>query len=192
MTHVNYTKLANNTIKGGNVAHVGQLYFDQDLLEQVEKMPPYNTNQQFWFKNNQDALMGASSAGGSDPVLEYVVIGGKLENGIFAWINYGIDSKTNQRVFSAAECTADGCKEGKGLMDIFSGFMPKGMGFGNNPGAPPSSASGFSGLEGLLPAGWSFPTALPSGFDSLIPKGFESFFPKGPSSPAPKSTSSIP
>jgi hypothetical protein len=191
MTHVNYTKLENNTIQGGKVNHIGQIYFDQDLVDQVEKTAPYNMNQQVQVKNNQDFLLAQGASGGADPVLEYVVIGNKLENGVFGWINFGIDSKSSRNVYAAANCDAEGCKSGKGMLGglagLFDGFMPKGKGFGAPSGAMPPGG-GSPGSQGLFPPGMSFPTGLFEGFG--FPKGLEAFFPKGGSpspNPAPKS-----
>jgi hypothetical protein len=116
MSHINATvNSKNNTIHGGNVAHVGQLYFDQDLVDTVETFPPYNTNKQMWMKNAADFTMATGAFNSADPVMEYVLLGKDVRDGIFAWINFGIDSKMSKKVMASAECSAEGCK-GSGFM----------------------------------------------------------------------------
>jgi hypothetical protein len=116
MSHMNAkVNEKNKTIEGGTVSHVGQLYFDQDLLDTVETVPPYNTNKQFWMKNIQDFTMASGAMNSADPVMEYVLLGKDIRDGVFAWINFGIDSKLSKKVMASAECTAEGCKS--------SGFM---------------------------------------------------------------------
>jgi hypothetical protein len=111
MSHVNATvNEKNKTIQGGSVAHVGQLYFDQDLVDIVETYPPYNTNKQFLTKNAVDFTMYSGTLNNADPVMEYVLLGKDVRDGVFAWINFGIDSKTAKKVNAAAECSAGGCK----------------------------------------------------------------------------------
>lgn len=44
IAHLGATVLPNNTLTGGTAAHVGQLFWDQDLITAVEATYPYNTN----------------------------------------------------------------------------------------------------------------------------------------------------
>ncbi|PBP19802.1 extracellular dioxygenase [Diplocarpon rosae] len=44
MVHFNGTVHANGTYSGGYISHVGQLFYDQDLLDQIALIAPYNTN----------------------------------------------------------------------------------------------------------------------------------------------------
>jgi hypothetical protein len=116
MSHINATvNTKNNTIHGGRVAHVGQLYFDQDLVDTVETFPPYNTNKQMAMKNADDFTMASGALNLADPVMEYVLLGKDIRDGVFAWINFGIDSKLNKKVMASAECSAEGCR-GSGFM----------------------------------------------------------------------------
>ncbi|KAF8471212.1 hypothetical protein BDZ91DRAFT_517191 [Kalaharituber pfeilii] len=39
---------------GGTVPHIGQLFFNQILISQVERLAPYNTNRMQLLPNNQD------------------------------------------------------------------------------------------------------------------------------------------
>lgn len=89
-TEGNWEKLANNTISGGTTAaHVGQVFFDQDLITEVGKVEPYASNSQKLTLNADDSLMAEESAT-IDPVVEYVLLGDTVADGIFAWISMGI------------------------------------------------------------------------------------------------------
>src|ERR1700760_1281148 len=165
MSHINHTVLPNNTIEGGRIAHVGQLFFDQELLNEVVKVPPYNKNDSPRMMNKNDFIMAFGSRDSSDPVVEYILLGNKLEDGIFAWINFGIDSTGNRTVRTAAHCYKSGCvpnskgfgfpgmedigKAMSGLTDLFKDPAKLGdliASFGKGfPPAKPGEAPGFKG-----------------------------------------------
>lgn len=134
----------NNTITGGRISHVGQLYFDQSLVDAVEKLPPYAGNKQPWTKNSQDRTMVPGTANGADPVMEYTLIGKDLKDGLFAWINFGIDATKDRKVMAAASCSSEGCKAG----NFFSMFGGGAKGAPPKPkgGAPPKGATKGVGL----------------------------------------------
>jgi len=149
MSHVNASVRANNrTISGGSIAHVGQIFFDQALVDTVEKVAPYNTNKADITKNEDDDIMFEGAQGQSDPVVEYVLLGKTVEDGIFAWANFGIDPQSSHTVKAASKCGEGGCiagpkmefppclpadfmngkgKKGKGPKGKGKGFPPKGM-----------------------------------------------------------------
>jgi hypothetical protein len=107
---LNITRNSNNTISGGKTAHVGQLYLDQDLLDQVLTTSPYSLNSMQRTANAQDGLLAVSAANGADPIVEYVLLGNDVQQGIFAWINFGVDSKSTVQMHAASICTSEGCK----------------------------------------------------------------------------------
>ncbi|KAL1874354.1 hypothetical protein VTK73DRAFT_437 [Phialemonium thermophilum] len=146
ITWLGATKQPNNTITGGNAAHVGQLFFDQPMLTQANTLHPYVTNKQTVTQNVADYYFMAMSNGG-DPVLRYSLVGDKLEDGIFAWIRYGIDTTAKKNVDPAAFWTANG-----GVMNptgpisqITGGGIFGGGGFGGFPGFGGGGAGGGGG-----------------------------------------------
>lgn len=142
MVHLNSTILPNNTITGGTVSHVGQLYFDQSLISAVETTYPYTGNTQPLTTNEQDFIL-AQEAENGDPVLEYTMLGSKVEEGLFGWIAFGVDPTVNRTVMAAATYGKDG-----GKANPNSGFP-----VGPPPGGFPSGfPSGFPGFPGLSPA----------------------------------------
>lgn len=101
---------ANHTLTGlyaANAAHVGQLYFDQDLISKVEQNSPYTTNTQPLTKNADDFLL-LSAARYIDPFVEYVYLGEDPSDGIFGWISMGMDGTKSKEVEPAAYYTEDG------------------------------------------------------------------------------------
>ncbi|OAA34475.1 Intradiol ring-cleavage dioxygenase, core [Beauveria brongniartii RCEF 3172] len=97
LTHPHATPLANNTIIDGRASHVGQMYFDQDLIDRVEELAPYNTNNQPKMSNAEDEELRGDLEAGGYPFLQYRLVGDKLEDGILAWLSFGINA-TEDRV----------------------------------------------------------------------------------------------
>ncbi|EJT69775.1 hypothetical protein GGTG_12658 [Gaeumannomyces tritici R3-111a-1] len=109
IVYLGATKLANNTLSGGRAAHVGQLYFDQSLVTATTQVRPYSSNRMAVTPNVRDFLfmMGAN---GDDPIVRYALVGDKLEDGIFAWMRFGLRQNADLRVNPAAFWTANGGK----------------------------------------------------------------------------------
>ncbi|KAG9963822.1 aromatic compound dioxygenase, partial [Aureobasidium melanogenum] len=141
ITHTNTTLYVNGTMSPGSIQHVGQLFFDMSLLEQVEATYPYNTNTQDWTINSEDSILAEETAiDGVDPVVEYILVGEDISDGVLAWISMGVDMTNNQTVSPAGNYYRTG-----GVMDESSGGMGGGMGGGagngtsnGTTGAPPS------------------------------------------------------
>ncbi|KAM7183873.1 intradiol ring-cleavage dioxygenase-like protein [Rhypophila sp. PSN 637] len=95
MIHLNTTRQANNTIgTSGRVAHITQIYFDQSLITEVEKIPPYTENKQVLKKNNEDGLLKVTTLT-DDPFMRYVMLGDSVEDGIFSYIRLGVDTSAD-------------------------------------------------------------------------------------------------
>ncbi|KAH7389495.1 Intradiol ring-cleavage dioxygenase [Phaeosphaeria sp. MPI-PUGE-AT-0046c] len=107
MSTVDATENKNNTITGGSVTHVGQMFFDQGLITQVEKEAPYTNNRQELTTNAKDGIL-AQEAKTTDPFIEYVMLGDKISDGIFGWLAFGIDTSASQQVSAAGVLTGTG------------------------------------------------------------------------------------
>ena len=159
MAHFNATVLPNNTITGGTVSHVGQLFFDQSLITEVEKTTPYTTNTQPLTTNEQDFIM-AQEADNGDPILHYTYIGTRVEEGLFGWIAFGVDPAANRTVNAAATYGKDGGRSNPNAG--FPGGFPSGgfpSGFPGFPSGFPSGFPGFPGAPSTTPAPTTTPTA---------------------------------
>jgi protocatechuate 3,4-dioxygenase beta subunit len=90
--HVGATQLPNNTYSGGTVAHISQIFFDEALIQAVERTAPYNTNTVARTLNTADFLNGYSASASYDPFPEYVQLDANdLSKGLFMWIEIGIN-----------------------------------------------------------------------------------------------------
>ena len=97
LAHIGSTTLANGTLSGGKISHVGQLFFDQTLITKVEATSPYSTNKQALTLNKNDGIF-ATTAATSDPVLNYVLLGSTVADGIFGWVTVGINPAISKTV----------------------------------------------------------------------------------------------
>lgn len=143
MVHTNATLQKNYTLGNENYAsHVGQAFFDQDLISQVELVEPYNTNTQEITTNAEDSILSEEVAtDGVDPVMEYTLLGDDVSQGLFAWLAFGINVTASTEITPAAFRYEDGGVENanSGMGGGNGGGAPGG-GPGSTPSASPSSA----------------------------------------------------
>lgn len=111
VAHVGSSVLPNNTLTGGHVAHIGQLFFDQDLISVVEATYPYNTNTIDITQNADDHVVQVETEdSNSDPFFEYAYLGDSIEDGLLGWITLGVNVTANHdsAVSYAASLTPSG------------------------------------------------------------------------------------
>ncbi|KAL4895013.1 Intradiol ring-cleavage dioxygenase [Aspergillus ambiguus] len=150
LTHLNATVNENNgtlVVGTGSVAHIGQLFWNEVLRSAVEDTYPYSSNTQDITSNADDMWSVKQASSAYDPFPEYLYLGNGLEDGLFAWIQIGInvtaDYTDNSYYSIAAYYDEDGGHQntdsnafggGGGSMN---GTMPSGAA---PSGAMPSSA----------------------------------------------------
>ncbi|KAK3307551.1 Intradiol ring-cleavage dioxygenase-like protein [Chaetomium strumarium] len=143
MAHANATLQANGTLGRDNYAsHVGQAFFDQALIAAVEKTAPYSTNAQPLTANADDGILAqeaATTTDGVDPVMEYTLLGDSVEDGLFAWLAFGIDSSRSEAVIPAVYYYKEG------------GVANEDSPGGGGPGGFPSGGPGADGPTGSAP-----------------------------------------
>lgn len=105
IAHLNATVLSNGKYSGGTNAHVGQLFFDQNLITEVGAVSPYSTNTQSLTTNAADSIF-LQEAASSDPVVEYSLLGSSVSDGIFGWVAFGINVSKTVSVNAAASLAA--------------------------------------------------------------------------------------
>lgn len=94
---------------GGYVSHIGQIYFDQDLIDAVETLYPYNTNTQNVTTNADDfILVAAADDSSADPVVDYVNIGRDSQDGILAWTVLAVNQSAQYDASAASTWTSTG------------------------------------------------------------------------------------
>ncbi|KAJ4303581.1 hypothetical protein N0V90_002480 [Kalmusia sp. IMI 367209] len=140
IAHTNATLLSNATITGGVASHIGQFFFDQDLISQVEATYPYNTSDVDITLNSDDRVVADETDGSnSDPFFNYVLLGDDVEDGVFSWITVGVDTTQSYNTSYAALLTQNGgVKNENGGMGDGMGGSPSGV----PSGAVPSGTAG--------------------------------------------------
>ncbi|KAG7285876.1 hypothetical protein NEMBOFW57_008170 [Staphylotrichum longicolle] len=134
------TVYANNTIWGTRVTHNGQAFFDQSLIDAVEKVSPYSTNRQARTQNKADAIL-LQEAATSDPFFRYVQLGTDLKrDGIFAWFTFGVNTTLTRDIMAVAKHYASGGQvvTTNPKLPGFSGMFPGGFPTAWQPGFGPS------------------------------------------------------
>ena len=101
MAHVNATVMRNGTIMNTAASHVGQMYFDQDLIYEVEEYMPYTENTQELMLNVDDDLL-AEGLATSDPIMHWTYLGKEAKDGLLAWLSFGVDPGYVRNVSAAA------------------------------------------------------------------------------------------
>lgn len=140
LAHINSTiNEKNQTLTGGHVSHVGQLFFDQKLITDAESVEPYLSNTQELLLNTDDGIF-AQEAENSDPVLNYVYLGDSVEEGLFAWVTVGIDPTSVINPNAAASLGENGGVANPGSGGGFPGGPLPSGGFPGGP-RPTSTAA---------------------------------------------------
>ncbi|KAH6686797.1 Intradiol ring-cleavage dioxygenase [Plectosphaerella plurivora] len=156
MVHTNATEFENKTL--GNeiyASHIGQAFFDQELINAVELTSTYSDNQQSLTLNENDSIFEQEAAtDGVDPVMEYTMLGDNIEDGLFAWLAFGVNKTDSQKISPAVFLY-----EGGGVENEDSGM---GGGGGGGPGGRPPGASG-SANAGTATETSSSPSSTQSG-----------------------------
>lgn len=140
VAHLNATLLPNSTLTGGSIPHIGQLFFDQDLISLVEATAPYNTNTNQHTLNSEDHVFAVETVdGSSDPVFQYVLLGDTVADGIFAWATIGVNTTASYDTSYAATLTSSG------------GVLNGNSSVGGGPGSAPSGSGVPSGTPSGIP-----------------------------------------
>ncbi|KAI0197287.1 Intradiol ring-cleavage dioxygenase [Xylaria flabelliformis] len=97
LAHTNASVQSNGTISvwGAPVSHIGQLFYPDDLRAEVEATAPYNQNTQTLTTNDEDMWSILQADESFDPIPQYVYLGDSIEDGIFAWIQIGINGSAD-------------------------------------------------------------------------------------------------
>lgn len=92
----------NGTLLDLSASYVGQVFFDQDLVHEVEALPAYAANKQILTLNENDGLVKKELEAGSNPFMDYVRLGHDIEGGLLAWYTFGVDMSTRIHATPAA------------------------------------------------------------------------------------------
>jgi uncharacterized low-complexity protein len=166
MSRLNATVNANSTISDGHITHVGQMFFDQDLITLADTVEPYASNDQGLTLNSDDSIL-AEEAADVDPFVEYVLLGDDISEGLFGWLAFGMDSTNAYNITPAAYWTDEG-----GVENENSG----GMGGGPPSGAGPSGAMPTGAMTSGATVESSTSTAVASSLSVAVASSAASSF----------------
>ncbi|KAF9873801.1 hypothetical protein CkaCkLH20_08535 [Colletotrichum karsti] len=151
LSHTNATLMPNGTISVWNtpVSHIGQLFWPESLREKVEELAPYNTNTVEVTTNEEDMWSVLQADESYDPFPQFVYLSDNLQDGLFAWIQIGInasaDYQTDDYYGVAAYLAEDGGHS--------TGYTVGGGGGGGAPG----NGTGNGTMSGTPPSGTGAP-----------------------------------
>ncbi|KJZ80463.1 hypothetical protein HIM_00313 [Hirsutella minnesotensis 3608] len=102
--------LPNGTFEGGTAQHIGQTYFDESLIRNVESRLPYSLNRQPYTSNADDEWAADEATPEYDPFMKYVYLGNDVSDGLLAWITIAMDPSAdyNDKKSVAAHWYPDG------------------------------------------------------------------------------------
>ncbi|KAH8658738.1 Intradiol ring-cleavage dioxygenase [Tricladium varicosporioides] len=95
VTHIGAKVEANGSYTGGTINHLSQLFFEQTLVSAVEATAPYNTNKIKLTLNDADGYTGYAASKAYDPFPNWLMLGNKLDQGLFVWALVGLDTTAN-------------------------------------------------------------------------------------------------
>lgn len=98
----------NGTLLDLSYSSVGQVFFDQALVLEIEALPMYAANKQPLNLNKDDGLIQQEVGNGSDPFVDYVRLGEGIEDGLLAWYVFGINTSARADAKPASFFYADG------------------------------------------------------------------------------------
>lgn len=92
--YTDWTLHSNGTVSSGNIVSTGQLYFEENLEQQIMALEPYASHTQINRTTNaDDSVFDQDTEGGYNPVISVVAIDGEnVENGMVGYITIGVDT----------------------------------------------------------------------------------------------------
>ncbi|KAF4311040.1 putative aromatic compound dioxygenase protein [Botryosphaeria dothidea] len=97
-THIHVTAQANVTngtsFSASSVQHIGQLFFEEDLLSEVYSLSPYSAHLSTLNRttNAEDSVLSVAAEDGYSPFISTELLGSSLEDGLIGYITVGINA----------------------------------------------------------------------------------------------------
>ncbi|TGJ79259.1 hypothetical protein E0Z10_g9507 [Xylaria hypoxylon] len=144
LAHTNASVKSNGTISvyGAPVSHIGQLFWPEELRVEVEATAPYNQNTGELTTNDEDMWSILQADESFDPIPQFIYLGDSIEDGLFAWIQIGINSSADYTTDDYYGVAAYFDEDGGHSTGTGAGGPPGGP--GGNGTAPTGSASGVA------------------------------------------------
>ncbi|KAI8258104.1 hypothetical protein K4K58_003541 [Colletotrichum sp. SAR11_239] len=76
------------------IQHVGQLFFEEDLLSQVYAVSPYSSHLETLNRttNDEDSVLSSASEDGYNPFISVSLLGDSIEDGLVGYITIGVNA----------------------------------------------------------------------------------------------------
>ncbi|KAG8939360.1 hypothetical protein FRC03_006353 [Tulasnella sp. 419] len=96
MVHIDYTASSNGTIvsDSGSLLHIGQMFFEESLNDQVFATSVYAANTNLHTTNDEDSIFAEESADGNNAFVNAELLGSSIEDGIYGYITVGVNSSS--------------------------------------------------------------------------------------------------
>ncbi|KAI1366528.1 Intradiol ring-cleavage dioxygenase [Xylaria arbuscula] len=142
LAHLNATVQSNGTISiwEAPVSHIGQLFWPDDLRAEVEALEPYTLNTAELTTNDEDMWSILQADSSYDPIPQFIYLGDSIEDGLFAWIQIGINASADYSTDSYYGVAAYLDEEGGHSTGFTVGGGGDGEGQGGNGTFPSGSA----------------------------------------------------
>lgn len=92
--YTNWVLRSNGTISSGDVVSAGQLYFDEEVEQQIMALEPYTLHTEInRTLNSEDTIFSNGFVGGYDPVVNIVPMDGEdVTKGVIGYITMGVNT----------------------------------------------------------------------------------------------------
>ncbi|KAF7548464.1 hypothetical protein G7Z17_g7026 [Cylindrodendrum hubeiense] len=97
MTHIKPKVLQDGTIMSNTATHIGQLFFDQGLINNIKAQPRYRNNSQSFTPNSDDYYLEMALKT-SDPILSWTRLK-EHDDAVLGWIPIGMWLLENEETF---------------------------------------------------------------------------------------------
>ncbi|KAG8686958.1 hypothetical protein FRC11_008059 [Ceratobasidium sp. 423] len=106
--HTNYSVVTNGSIisHAGNVRHIGQLFFDNELNENILSQGAYANTTESRTYNDEDSILDSENADGYNAYTSTELLGETETDEILAYITIGVDPTSETPITSTNYVTA--------------------------------------------------------------------------------------
>ncbi|KEP55338.1 putative extracellular dioxygenase [Rhizoctonia solani 123E] len=84
--------------KNGDLHHIGQIFFDDALTDQVVTLPTYSNTTQTRTRNEQDRFLQGANTDGYNSFADAEPLGESIEDGVLAYITIGVDTSRHVNI----------------------------------------------------------------------------------------------
>ncbi|ESK85679.1 extracellular dioxygenase [Moniliophthora roreri MCA 2997] len=119
MFHIGYEIAPNGTLisHAGNLAHIGQLYFDDAFSDQVLALEPYTSNTNNRTLNEDDGILQDQLEDDNNAFVAVELLGETLADGVLGYITVGVDSTASYGISNTNYLNSTGT-EGEDLVTV--------------------------------------------------------------------------